>query len=221
MVKNRIEFWFKDRNDLYRQLPVNPPEIEYSSPFGMNRVNIASLGEVAIPGERGLKTITFSSFFPRDFNASYREYEGGPSPWEWVKRIEMWRDDRRNIRLIIAGTPISIPVFVEEFTLQPEKAGAPGDVYYTITLVEYRPLTGEMKEVTSKGEVKGASTTRPNSEKKQSKTYTVVSGDSLWKIAKSEYADGSKWQRIYDANKSVIGKDPNKIKPGQKLVIPK
>lgn len=220
MVKNRIEFWFKDRNDLYRQLPVNPPEIEYSSPYGMNRVKIASLGEVAIPGERGLKTITFSSFFPRDFNASYREYEGGPSPWEWIKLFEMWRDDRRNIRLIIAGTPLSIPVFVEEFTLQPEKAGEPGDIYYSISLVEYRPLTAEILEVSMKGEVKGVSMTREKSEKKQPKTYTVKSGDSLWKIAKSIYGDGAQFKKIYEANKSVIGKDDSVIKPGQKLVIP-
>lgn len=220
MAKNRIEFWFKDRNDLYRQLPVNPPEIEYTSPFGMNRVNIASLGEVAIPGERGLKAITFSSFFPRDFNASYREYEGGPSPWEWIKLFELWRDDRRNIRLIIAGTPISIPVFVEEFTIYPERAGEPGDIHYSITLVEYRPLNVEIMEVSTKGEVKGVSMAREKSEKKQPKSYTVKSGDSLWKIAKSIYGDGAQSKKIYEANKSIIGKDDSLIKPGQKLVIP-
>lgn len=221
MAKNRIEFWFKDRNDLYRQLPVNPPEIEYSSPYGMNRVNIASLGEVALPGERGLKTITFSSFFPRDFNASYREYEGGPSPWEWVKRIEMWRDDRRNIRLIIAGTPISIPVFVESFDIQPEKAGSPGDIYYTITLVEYRPIQAEVSAKSSSSSTSTAQSKRPTTGKAAPKSYTVKSGDSLWKIAKEVYGDGAQLSKIYDANKKTIGKDKNDIRPGQKLVIPK
>ena len=221
MAKNRIEFWFKDRNDLYRQLPVNPPEIEYSSPYGMNRINIASLGEVALPGERGLKTITFSSFFPRDFNASYREYEGGPSPWEWVKRIEMWRDDRRNIRLIIAGTPISIPVFVESFDIQPEKAGSPGDIYYTITLVEYRPIQAEVTAKVVTPKTTTAQSKRPATETTKPKSHTVKAGDSLWNIAKSVYGDGSQWKKIYDANKKTIGKDKNAIKPGQKLVIPK
>lgn len=221
MAKNRIEFWFKDRNDLYRQLPVNPPEIEYSSPFGMNKINIASLGEVALPGERGLKTITFSSFFPRDFNASYREYEGGPSPWEWVKRIEMWRDDRRNIRLIIAGTPISIPVFVESFDIQPEKAGSPGDIYYTITLVEYRPIQAEVAAKVVTPKTTTAQSKRPVSGKATPKSHTVKSGDSLWKIAVEVYKDGSQWKKIYDANKKTIGKNPNAIKAGQKLVIPK
>lgn len=226
MAKNRIEFWFKDRNDLYRQLPVNPPEIDFSSPYGMNTVSIAALGDVAIPGERGLKQITFSSFFPKFYNPSYCEYEGGPSPWEWVKRIELWRDERRNIRLIIAGTQISIPVFISEFTINPEPAGHPGDIYYTITLTEYRPvlvkkIANQQKKSTS---TKSASSVkageRPKSDKTKSKTYTVKKGDSLYLIAKSEYNDGTQWRKIYDANVKTIGKNANVLKVGQKLVIP-
>ena len=52
------------------------------------------------------------------------------------------------------------------------------------------------------------------------KTYMVVAGDSLSKIAAKMYGNPSQWQKIYEANKSVIGPNPNVIKPGQKLVIP-
>jgi nucleoid-associated protein YgaU len=51
------------------------------------------------------------------------------------------------------------------------------------------------------------------------KTYVVVSGDSLSKIAKREYGDANKWPRIYEANKDLI-KDPNLIYPGQELKVP-
>ena len=51
------------------------------------------------------------------------------------------------------------------------------------------------------------------------KTYEVVSGDSLSKIAKREYGNASEWNRIYEANRDIL-KDPNKIFPGQKLKIP-
>ena len=51
------------------------------------------------------------------------------------------------------------------------------------------------------------------------KTYTVVAGDTLSKIAKREYGNANEWKRIFEANKDLI-KDPDKIFPGQKLKIP-
>ena len=51
-------------------------------------------------------------------------------------------------------------------------------------------------------------------------TYTVQPGDTLWDIAQRAYADPEDWDTIYDANKQVIGNDPNLIKPGQVLHIP-
>ena len=62
-----------------------------------------------------------------------------------------------------------------------------------------------------------ADTTRAANEER---TYVVVSGDSLSKIAKREYGDGTKWRRIYEANTDII-KNPDHIHPGQKLRIPK
>lgn len=221
MTKSKIEIWFKDRHNLYLQIPVNPEVISIDSPFNVNTVNIASLGDIAIAGERGLKTISFSSFFPRDYNPTYCEFEGGIEPFKWVEIIERWRDDRRNIRLIVGGTPLSIPVFVSSFTIEPERAGAPGDIYYSIELTEFRAIQTEIKQTiqnTSASKAKAAQ--RPKSEKNTSKSYTVKKGDSLWKIAKAYYGNGAQWRRIYDANKSVIGKNPNLIYPNQKLVIP-
>jgi nucleoid-associated protein YgaU len=51
------------------------------------------------------------------------------------------------------------------------------------------------------------------------RTYVVVKGDSLSKIAKREYGDAAKWSRIYEANQDII-KDPDLIYPGQTLKIP-
>jgi nucleoid-associated protein YgaU len=51
--------------------------------------------------------------------------------------------------------------------------------------------------------------------------YTVKSGDSLSKIAKAHYGDAQKWHQIYDANKALIGNDPDMIQPGQELTLPK
>lgn len=49
--------------------------------------------------------------------------------------------------------------------------------------------------------------------------YTVVSGDTLGKIAKEHYGDAGKYPVIFEANKPML-KDPDKIYPGQTLRIP-
>ena len=66
----------------------------------------------------------------------------------------------------------------------------------------------------------GSSTASPSPNvADREKTYTVVAGDTLSKIAKREYGDASKWQRIYEANKDTI-KNPDLIYPGQTFKIP-
>ena len=50
-------------------------------------------------------------------------------------------------------------------------------------------------------------------------TYTVVSGDTLSKIAKRFYGDANQWNRIFEANRDQID-DPDRIFPDQALHIP-
>ena len=49
--------------------------------------------------------------------------------------------------------------------------------------------------------------------------YTIVSGDSLSKIAKKFYGNPMDYPKLFDANKEVI-KDVDLIYPGQKIRIP-
>jgi nucleoid-associated protein YgaU len=49
------------------------------------------------------------------------------------------------------------------------------------------------------------------------RTYTVVSGDTLWAISEQLYGDGSKYQVIADASGVA---NPDLIQPGQVLTIP-
>ena len=51
-------------------------------------------------------------------------------------------------------------------------------------------------------------------------SYTVKSGDCLCAIARRFYGDDKRYIDIYNANKSIIGGNPNLIMPGQKLTIP-
>ncbi len=49
--------------------------------------------------------------------------------------------------------------------------------------------------------------------------YTVVKGDTLWKIAVRAYGDGYSWTRIYEANKDQIS-NANVIEKGMILKLP-
>lgn len=49
--------------------------------------------------------------------------------------------------------------------------------------------------------------------------YTIVSGDSLSKIAKHFYNNAMDYPKLFEANREVI-KDPDLIYPGQKIRIP-
>ena len=51
------------------------------------------------------------------------------------------------------------------------------------------------------------------------KKHTVQQSDSLYKLAVKYYNDGSKWNKILEANKKIL-KNQNSLKVGQELVIP-
>ncbi|MBI3088102.1 MAG: LysM peptidoglycan-binding domain-containing protein [Candidatus Omnitrophica bacterium] len=53
-------------------------------------------------------------------------------------------------------------------------------------------------------------------------TYVVKKGDTLWTIAARSdvLGDGSKWRRIYDANRDQL-KNPDQLRPGMTLRIPR
>lgn len=76
---------------------------------------------------------------------------------------------------------------------------------------------------TGSGEVEGPSTEEEGEmieleeTKIEGNVYTVKRGDTLWEIAKSEYGDPTKWEKI--ANRNGI-KRPKDLQIGTRLVIP-
>jgi uncharacterized protein YidB (DUF937 family) len=67
----------------------------------------------------------------------------------------------------------------------------------------------------------GTSSTAPAAKAEAAEeVYVVQAGDNLSKIAKRFYGKED-WRRLYEANREVIGANPDLIRPGQKLRIPK
>ena len=85
-----------------------------------------------------------------------------------------------------------------------------------------------LKEVKTTTKTKSGSKTSGTGSKKVStkskkRKHKVKKGESLYSIAKKYYKKGSKWKKIYNANKKKIGKNKGnkkKLKKGMVLIIP-
>lgn len=217
-----VEYWLINGKERLR-LPVNPESNPYSSPFGYEETEVEGLGEITTVKRRGLKEFEISTFWPKLYNPTYCGYSGFITPSAFVKKVESWRNKREPIRYVVTGAAsVNIEVTIRDFQVEAERAGEPGDVYFALSLKEWRDVT--IKKVDTSKKKNPVKKKRPAKKKPApAKTYTVVKGDCLWNIAKkpSIYGDATKWRKIYNANKKVIGKNPNLIYPKQKLVIPK
>ncbi len=66
--------------------------------------------------------------------------------------------------------------------------------------------------------LKGRVARTPKRPRPPQRTYTVRAGDTLSAIAAG--LGLSDWRPLYEANKKLIGPDPDLIQPGQVLTIP-
>lgn len=216
------EFWLIQNKKHKIQLPVNPENLEAFRERSVNNTELASGNEVMVLGGHKLRTYSIESFFPGR-KPYYSQVKDMKKPSEYNQILLDWYKNKTPLQLKVTGTRINIEVIITKYTWKYGE-GYIGDIDYTIELTENRrpSYTVVKRKKTSKGSKSTATSSRSKSSKSKSKSkkYTVVKGDSLSKIAKKYYHDSSKWPKIYEANKKVIGKNPNKIYPGQKLVIP-
>lgn len=214
-----MEFWLKKSNSDKIMLPVNPESFAFTEKHNNTSVNVNSIGEVNLLGKRNLKTGTISSHFPkRDRN--YANNSGRQAPYTYINKLLSWKSSGKPVQLIITGTKINFQVTIE--TLKYGEQDGTGDVYYDLTLKEYRAVEikkTKLKKTKKKKTTKKKSKPKRPAAKKKTKTYTVKSGDCLWNIAKRFYGNGAQYTKIYNANRGKI-KNPNLIYPGQVLTIP-
>ncbi|HBF7900478.1 LysM peptidoglycan-binding domain-containing protein [Clostridioides difficile] len=211
--KEKIDFHF----------PVNPfDSLSIKKEKRFETVDIVNLGEFDIKKEgEKIREISFKTFLPFQYDASYCRYSELKNPIEVVAMLEKWVDQAEPLRLIITGFGYNGLVTISSFS-NTQTAGREEDRDIEITFRTYRELKIEtLKKETKSNTKTDLKDNRPNTQTK-SKIYTVKASDTLYKIAKNLLGKGSRWPEIYNIpeNKKVIGKNPNVIKKGQKLVIP-
>lgn len=210
-----MNFTIEDPNNVSLWFPVNPSEVNIRRDKSFETISLIRGGELDVPQGVKVKEIAFSSFFPAVYDASYCKYQQLPDPQTAMNQLNTWMEGRDPLRLIITGTDVNVLVMLSAHNSS-FKGGEPGDVYFDLifrTWKDYKIRT--LDEISSNS----AGQTRPDI-KPVSATYQVQTGDSLWSIAKMKLGSGSRWRDLYDANRTVIGDDPDRIIPGQELVMP-
>lgn len=203
--------------------PVNPASIQISDGRVFNEIPIIGLGTTLLAGSLVPESLTFSSFFPKLYDASYCNYRSIEDPLKSWERLRLWMGAEGSKQ--IAPTPLRVTITGSDFSnimvltdaTREQQGGEPGDIYFTANFRRWLPQRIRIQEAGSEA---GDDSSKRPAAPKSGTTYTVVRGDTLWSIAKRFYGQGSKWPTIYEANKSVIGPNPNLIFPGQVLVIP-
>lgn len=215
-----LQIWLKGGGSRIR-IPVVPAEYTVTSEQDNTSVTVCNLGEVTLRGKRKLQQISFSSFFPRQYDSGYCDVRS-KSPITMVKKVEKMKR-AGSVKLIITGV-LSMKVTIESFEWG-ENDGT-GDISYTLSMKEYRtvsiPASVLVKEQPAQPAAAGSdggTSRRDQPETTGTQSYTVKSGDSLSAIAR-KLTGSTNWQTIYEQNKAVIGSNPNMIKPGQVLTIP-
>ncbi len=217
---------FFDKDNITYRLPVNPEQIETSSSQAIEKYEILKTGQVAIPTHMELKEFSFECEFPH-VAMHYSETSSGFKDADYyINLFQNWRHSRTPVRFIASngiGEDINTLVLIEGCSIV-EKAGEEGDKYINFSLLEFKEYGKKMAVVTVLSQPDQSlvvkkeapvATTSP----KSNGHYIVKAGDSLYKIAKQHYGDGSKYMKIVNANKEII-KNPSLIYPGWKLVIP-
>lgn len=137
-----MEVWLKGSKKV--RIPVLPSEYTVSSGQNNTVVNVIGLGDVVLKGKRGLRSISFSSFFPMKYDSSFCEYTGLKSPKAYVELIEKMKR-AGTVKLIITGTQINFRCTIESFEWG-ENDGT-GDINYTLSFQEYRAPSSSTSSV--------------------------------------------------------------------------
>lgn len=215
-------------------LPVTPEKLTISISNQNDTVNLINEGEINILKKAGLTDIEFECEIPqvKQPYAVYTNSSGFRVATYFLDYFEKLKTSGKPFQFIVCrkkpnGKSLfntNIKVSMEDYKLT-EDAGNGFDIKVKIRLKQWRDYGTKQVKVTITAE-KPKAAPEPVREATAapapaaSQTYTVVKGDCLWNIAKKFYGNGSKYTVIYNANKGVIGGNPNLIYPGQVFTIP-
>lgn len=228
MAKNGYDFYLSKC-----LLPIAPSKLEVKINSANKTVTLIDEGEINILKTAELTDIEFECRIPQE-KYPFAVYKSGFKGADYfLDYFESLKAEKKPFQFIVCRQrpngkrlfDTNIKVSMEDYKVT-EDAKNGFDLLVKIKLKQWRDygtktvnISFTMQKPKASVEPKREATTSP-APTSTAKTYTVVKGDCLWNIAKKFYGNGSKYTVIYNANRGVIGGNPNLIYPGQVLTIP-
>lgn len=211
-------------------LPIAPSKLQLKIGNANKTYTLLNGTEINVLKSPKLTEISFDLLLP-NVEYGFAFYKDGFKPATYfLEKFEKLKTSKKPFRFIVNRTfpnkkmifDTNMEVSLEDYNIvEDSKNGF--DVTVSVKLKQYKQYGTKLcniqfessKPTATVNESRPASSNAPSG----GKTYTVVKGDTLWKIAKKFYGNGAKYPVIQNANKDKI-KNPNLIYPGWVLTIP-
>ncbi len=213
-------------------LPVAPPKLTVKINNANKTVTLINEGQINLLKKAELTDLEFECRIPQEpypFAVYKSGFKGADYFLDYFETLKM---NQKPFQFIDCRTKptgkrlfdTNIKVSMEDYKIT-EDAKEGFDLMVDIKLKQWRDYGTKTVNISfdmsrPKASVEPQRETGASPAPTEAQTYTVVKGDCLWNIAKKFYGNGSKYSVIYNANRSVIGGNPNLIYPGQVLTIP-
>lgn len=213
-------------------LPVPPEKITTKINGSNKTLNLINDGEINILKKAGLTDIDFTVEIPQ-FRYPYAVYKDGfKDAGYFFDVFENLKNSLKPFQFIVCRrTPsgkkllnTDIKVSLEDYKItEAVKNGFDFEVQFSLKQYkEYgtRQINVQIASGKPRASVEPKRETDNAPTPSTAQSYTVKNGDCLCAIARNFYGNEAKYIDIYNANKDIIGGNPNLIYPGQTLTIP-
>ncbi|WP_057760639.1 LysM peptidoglycan-binding domain-containing protein [Cytobacillus praedii] len=213
------EIWLSFNNEAEGfQLPENPSSIEIKDANSNKIYHISGVGEINVLKDSSLTEYTFEGVFPSQkspFVIAKRALE----PESYVDYIRKWMASKQPIRFVFTGSTFSINTLasIEAFEWK-EAGGTVGDIEYKLSLKKYVHYAAQKVKVVNQAAANKQASPRPDN-RAPAKTYKLVKGDSLWKIAQKFLGSGSRYKEIQKLN-NIKESELRKLPIGLEVKLP-
>lgn len=203
------------------RLPVTPGSLETKIKNKNKVVTLLSGDEINILKAPGLTEMSFDMLVPSTEYPFARYDSGFKPPSFFLTKLEDLKASKKAFQFIASRTgpgnrlsfETNLRVSLEDYSIL-ENVENGTDLTVKVKLKQYRDYRVKKVIVTKTAQSTGIKSQTADSRpsKEPEKTYTVKSGDTLWKICRKELGDGARYPEVAKLNDIS---NPNLIIPGQ------